>query len=131
MKKKAAVNKILIVDDDAWLAESYRLALESKGWRVGLAASGAEAINRVDDFRPDVILLDIMLPGSSAPALLNELQSHSDLAGLPVVLCSSLNLKDISPLQLKEYGVRQVIDKTTTSPEEIIRAAEDALHAIP
>lgn len=124
------MRKILIVDDDAWLADSYRLVLESAGWQVSVVQNGAEAINIIDDTQPHVVLLDIMLPGSSAPALLNELQSHSDLAKLPVILCSSLSLDDHSKSHLHHYGVTEVIDKTTTTPEEIVDAAKRAFHAI-
>lgn len=124
------MKKILIVDDDTWLAESYGVALASAGWHVNHATSGAEAIDLIDDIQPHVVLLDIMLPDSSAPALLNELQSHSDLAKLPIILCSSLHLDKHAASHLHSYGVRQVIDKTTTSPEEILEASERAFRAV-
>jgi DNA-binding response OmpR family regulator len=123
------MKKILIVDDDAWLADSYRLILEQAGWQVTLAPTGAKAIDMIDDSQPHVVLLDIMLPDSSAPALLNELQSHSDLAKLPIILCSSLSLDDHARSQLHHYGVTQVIDKTTTTPEKVVEAAERAFYA--
>ncbi len=123
------MKKVLIVDDDTWLADSYRLVLVRDGWEVAVATSAAEAINLIDDFHPKVVLLDVMLPASSAPALLNELQSHSDLATLPVILCSSLNLDEHRLSDLRHYGVKEVIDKTKTTPEAIVRAVEDAFYA--
>ncbi len=123
------MKRVLIVDDDAWLADSYKLVLVQAGWQVTIAASGAQAIDLIDDIRPDVVLLDVMLPTSSAPALLNELQSHSDLATLPIVLCSSLDLKEHRLSDLQHYGVKGVIDKTKTTPEAIVRAVEDAFYA--
>ncbi len=124
------MKKVLIVDDDAWLADSYRLILETHGWQVTITKDAASAIDLIDDTQPDVVLLDVMLPGSSAPALLNELQSHSDLAKLPVVLCSSLSLTEHHRSHLENYGVTEVIDKSTTTPEAIVAALGKAIHAI-
>ena len=122
------MKKVLVVDDDAWLADNYKLVLAHAGWQVAVAASGAEAIDLIDDTQPEVVLLDIMLPGSSAPALLNELQSHSDLANLPVVLISSLDVDENSYSDLEHYGVSQVIDKSKVTPESLISAVEGARH---
>lgn len=123
------MKKVLIVDDDAWLADSYGLVLRSHGWQVTVAGDAAHAIDLIDDIRPDVVLLDYLMPSSSAPALLHELQSHSDMAALPVVLCSSLGLGEHRLEDLRHYGVRQVIDKSTATPELIVGALADALHA--
>lgn len=123
------MKKILVVDDDAWLAESYRLVLESAGWQVSLANSGGQAINVIDDTQPHVVLLDLMLPESSAPALLNELQSHSDLASLPIIICSSLSVGEHTQSHLQHYGVKQIIDKTKITPEELIATIESVRHA--
>lgn len=123
------MKKILIVDDDAWLAENYKLVLARAGWHVTLAGTGAEAIDLIDDMQPEVILLDIMLPGSSAPALLNELQSHSDLATLPIVLISSLGVEENNYSNLDHYGVVQIIDKSKVTPEGLIAAVEGAHRA--
>lgn len=123
------MKKVLVVDDDVWLAESYRRTLEDAGWQVAVAARASQAIDLIDEMQPGVVLLDIMLPESSAPALLNELQSHSDLAKLPIVLCSSLALDAGSQAYLASYGVKQVIDKTKITPEAIVKSLENALNA--
>jgi DNA-binding response OmpR family regulator len=123
------MKKVLIVDDDRWLAENYQLVLEAAGWNVTLSATAAEAIDVIDDLQPHVVLLDVMLPWSSAAALLNELQSHSDIASLPIVLCSSLDVSHLALSDLAEYGVRQVIDKTTVMPDQIVSILMTAAHA--
>jgi DNA-binding response OmpR family regulator len=123
------MKKALIVDDDVWLADNYRLFLEKSGWQVNVTTKAADAINLIDDIKPNVVLLDVMLPWSSASALLNELQSHSDIANIPIVLCSSLDLAAYSANDLAEYGVRQVIDKTKVTLNELCEALETAIHA--
>ncbi len=80
------MKKILIIDDDRWFADTVAQSLHRKGWKTQIAADGAKGIEAIDDFKPDALLLDVMLPGSTAPAILNELQSHTDLADLPMYI---------------------------------------------
>ncbi len=124
------MSKVLIVDDDAWLAASYELVLQKHGWQVATAQTAAAAIDMIDDFAPDVILLDFMLPYASAPALLNELQSHSDLSIIPVVICSSLDFSAAQKQALRAYGVQAILQKTTLTPALIVSTIEVAAHAI-
>ncbi len=118
------MKKILIIDDDAWLADNYRLLLERHGWQVAITASAADAMRLIDEVRPHVVLLDYLLPLQSAPALLHELQSYDDTRSLPIILCTSLELsKDIS---FEKYGVLHVFDKTKITPNKIVEVLEEA-----
>lgn len=121
------MKKVLVVDDDAWLADSYRVLLESHGWQVTITGSAQDAIKLIDDVSPHVVLLDYMLPFQSAPALLHELQSYSDTQHIPVLLCTTLSLPHAS--ELKDYGVHTVIDKAKVTPKEIVEAIEKAYAA--
>jgi len=121
------MKKILIIDDDAWLADNYRLLLEAHGWQVTITASANEAINLIDELEPSILLLDYLLPLQSAPALLHELQSYSDTQKIPVVLCTSLELA--AGISLKEYGVLRLLDKTKVTPAQIIEVIEEIYYA--
>ena len=68
--------KVLLVEDDAWLAEVEAEMLQSAGFEVRYAPHAQSAIEQIDDRLPDVIVLDMLLTGTTAVALLNELQSH-------------------------------------------------------
>ncbi len=123
--------KILIIEDDAWLADNYRLLLEKSGWQVRVVGLASEAIDIIDDFKPHVLLLDFILPLKNAPTLLNELQSHTDMAVLPIILCTSIPERQLDSAVLEHYGVRQVFDKTLVTPAEILDAAETlGAHAV-
>ena len=82
--------KVLLVEDDAWLAEVEAEMLQSAGFEVRYAPHAQSAIEQIDDRLPDVIVLDMLLTGTTAVALLNELQSHGDSRHIPVILCSNL-----------------------------------------
>lgn len=119
--------KILIIDDDKWFADVVAKTLHSLGWKTFIAHDGAKGIDAIDSFDPDAVLLDVMLPGPTAPALLNELQSHTDLADLPVVLCTSVNSSEFDLDSLKSYGVKSVLDKAHSEPSDIVKAL---IHAV-
>jgi CheY-like chemotaxis protein len=78
----------------------------------------------IDEWRPDALLLDMLLAGETGVALLNELRSHDDLATLPVVVCSSVELDQG---QLAPFGVRMVLDKSHATPAEIRAALRKVL----
>ena len=78
--------------------------------------SGGQAMDMIDNWQPDAIVLDMLLAGETAVALLNELRSHADLARLPVVVCSNVNvnLEDLRP-----FGVTALLDKASMQPDEV------------
>lgn len=117
---------ILIVEDDAWMAERHARNLEKAGFRTRISPHAIDAIVAIDEMRPDVIVLDILLTGSTAFALLHELQSYSDIGFIPVILCTNLateiSIEDVSP-----YGVKRVLDKATMEPDDLPAAARSVL----
>jgi CheY-like chemotaxis protein len=115
------MNRVLLVEDDAWLADMEAGVLTAAGYTVQRAPHAPAAIEMVDSFKPEVIVLDVLLAGSTAFALLNELQSYGDTASIPVVLCTSV-ADQFKLSQLKQYGVVRIIDKTTMHPDDIVAA---------
>ncbi len=120
------MTKVLLVEDDAWLAEMEAKVLEEAGYEVLVAPHALAAIDHIDAVTPDVIVLDVLLAGSTAFALLNELQSHEDTNNVPVILCTNL-AEQLEPKRLKEYGVKRVVDKTTMHPNDLVVAVKAVL----
>lgn len=71
--------KILIVDDEVTLTKTIRAYLEQEGYQVAVAHDGFAALNTVAGFQPELIILDIMLPGLNGLELLRQLRRHSDV----------------------------------------------------
>ncbi len=122
MKKRS----LLIVEDDEWLAEQQARVLTKAGYKVARSPHAMAAIDAVDDEQPDAIILDMLLTGSTAFALMHELQSYGDTSGIPIVLCTNLAgdiaLEDVAP-----YGVRRILDKTTMAPDDVVTAVRSVL----
>ncbi len=77
---------ILVVDDDHQIRELVRIALRRIGHRVLTAGSGHEALGRARSDRPDLILLDLVMPEMSGQQVLEQLRADPALRGIPVVL---------------------------------------------
>ncbi len=118
--------KVLLVDDDRWLAELLAAEVQTAGYTVQTAENTLDAIATIDDFRPDAIILDLFMPGPNGIVLLHELQSHSDLAKIPVVLCTN-SASELAASDLQAYGVKRLLDKTTMQPGDVVAAIKKVL----
>jgi len=83
------MKKLLIVEDDKNWADILGKFAADVGAEHRVVVSGGQAIEIIDDWRPDAVILDMLLAGETAIALLNELRSYADLASLPIVVSKS------------------------------------------
>lgn len=120
------MKQVLIVEDDRWLADSYRRLLEKAGFSVTSVTGSEEAIRRIETAAPDVILADVLLEGNTVVSLLHELQSYDDTRRIPVVICTSLTHDGLEANRLHGYGVRAVLDKATLTPEQLALTLREA-----
>jgi DNA-binding response OmpR family regulator len=81
---------ILVVDDDPDLVETVAMMLESKGCEVGRAYDGVEAEESIKERRPDLIVLDIMMPRKDGYVLCSELKSNDNTKDIPVILLTAV-----------------------------------------
>jgi len=117
---------VFVVEDDLWQAEQYQRVLEVADYTVERYDNGVSAIEAIDKAPPDVIILDMLLAGTTGVALMHELQSYGDTGKVPIVLCTNL----AEQLQLKDvesYGVRRILDKTTMQPRDLVTAVRSCL----
>ena len=118
--------RVLLVEDDPWLAELEAGVLQDTGYDVQLSPHAPSAIVAIDEHHPDVIILDVLLTGGTAFALLHELQSYGDTNMVPVILCT--NMADSLKLEdLKTYGVRRIVDKSTMQLDDLPAAVRSVL----
>jgi CheY-like chemotaxis protein len=111
--------RVLFVEDEPWLGELYTLLLR-KEHEVVWCRDGYDAVAHLDQQKPDVIVLDIMLPWVNGIQLLHELASYSDTAIIPVVLFSAALPEPLDQEILRAYGVVAALDKATTKPKQVL-----------
>ncbi|MBQ3464587.1 response regulator [Candidatus Saccharibacteria bacterium] len=92
-----------------------------KSVTVEIYKNALDAMNNLVDPLPDLIFLDILLPGPDGFTFLNEIVSYPDTAKIPIVLITSLNLE---PFDLKVYGVKGILNKEKMSPKDVTAYVE-------
>lgn len=126
--------KILVVDDDKNICELLRLYMENDGYTVSLAYDGESALKVFNDFKPDIVLLDIMLPKMDGWQVCREIRKTSDTPIIMVtakgetfdkVLGLELGADDyiVKPFETKEVmaRIKAVLRRTNTSPQNEVK----------
>jgi CheY-like chemotaxis protein len=117
-----AAATILVCDDDASLRELVRAVLGS-GYRFVEAADGTEALEITRELRPDLIVLDVMLPGLSGIEVLEEIRNDGDLRELKVVVITAWSHAE---LEAHVAGADRFVSKPF-DPDDLSRAVEELL----
>jgi DNA-binding response OmpR family regulator len=81
--------KVLIVDDEPNIVTALEFLLKRSGFDVRMATNGAEALEQVESFRPDVVLLDVMMPVKSGYEVCQRLRERPELAATKIVMLSA------------------------------------------
>ncbi len=81
--------KVLVVDDESAIREMIRFALGKSGMKVRCAANGREALEKINDKRPDIILLDWMMPKMSGPELIRRLKKDQLTSTIPIIMLTA------------------------------------------
>ncbi len=107
----AQLQKIMMVEDDPDIQIVASLALEAVGgFEVMVCSGGAEALERVEAFAPDLVVLDVMMPGMDGPTVLKHLRQRPQTEKLPVVfMTAKAQLHEIT--LYKEMGALNVVTK--------------------
>lgn len=117
---------VLIVEDEKWLGEHFARVLHRAGYSTTVTTNGMAAMNVIDQSKPKVLVVDMLLSGGTVMPLLHELQSYDDTGRIPVILCTNL-AADMQLKDLKTYGVRRILDKTTMHPDDISVAVRSVM----
>jgi len=112
------MNKILIVEDDEALATLYRTELELKSYEVSVVSNGSLVLSEVKKVIPDLVLLDIMLPGKNGLEILQEIRADDKLKDVKVIMLTNFGSEDNVSTAL-ELGAVDYIMKYKIVPSEL------------
>jgi len=110
--------KIAIVEDDQAISTMYRLKFEAEGYEVETAANGKLGLELAEVMRPDMILLDLMMPEMNGDEMLTALRKTSWGKKIKVVILTNSG-EESAPPALKELGIRQYIVKAEMTPRQV------------
>jgi len=107
----SASKLVLIVDDEKGIREFLKIIVQKEGFRVDMAEDGEEALKKARAIKPDVILLDLMLPKSGGFEVLHELQAE-ETAGIPIIVMTGRFMdQSTSDMIRQEANVKDYLQK--------------------
>jgi len=117
---------ILIIEDDKFLRELISQKLIKENYEVSEAIDGEEGIKKVKEEKPDLVLLDLILPSIDGFEVLSKIKGDPNLASIPVIILSNLGQKEDVEKGLK-LGAIDYLIKAHFTPGEIIEKIKNAL----
>ena len=117
--------KILVVEDDRYIRNLYLLKLKKEGYEVEFAGDGQEGVNVYASFAPDLIILDLLLPGTDGFAFLEEVKQKQKVK-TPVIVLSNLGQPENIERAMK-LGAEEYLVKVNTEVTELIGKINDRL----
>lgn len=118
--------KILIVEDDKFLRELISKKLSDEGFTTHEAGDGEEGLKQIKEIRPDLILLDLILPSIDGFEVLTRMKQDQKISSIPVVILSNLGQKEEVERGLK-LGASDYLIKAHFTPGEIIEKIKNIL----
>lgn len=118
--------KVLIVEDDEFLRSLTAKRLEKEGYQVAVAVDGETAVGTIQAEKPDLILLDLLLPGLNGFQVLEKIKEIDDLKKIPVVVFSNLGQReDIA--KAKSLGANDFLIKANFTLDDVTAKVNEYL----
>lgn len=124
MSEKA--NHILCIEDETDMIELYRLMLERKGFEVSGATNGAEGLLKIQEMKPDLVLLDLMMPDMGGWEVYQQMKADDQMKNIPVIIVTARAQSIDKVLGLHIAKVDDFITKPF-SPADLIKSVEKVL----
>lgn len=123
------MRKILVVDDNSELLELLRLGLKDAGFSVATAANGVEALHQARDIRPDLLVLDLVLPELDGFAVCEALKRDAETAAIPIIVITGLS-SEFTRYAGLEAGADAYVTKPVT-PADLVSKINECLSRPP
>ena len=116
--------RVLLIDDDPFIADMYILKLRAERFQIEVARDGKEGLKRVVEFDPDVVLLDIVMPGLDGFQVLEELRKKGDRR--KIILLTNLGQKEDVERGMR-LGADDYVIKAHFTPSEVVEKVRSIL----
>jgi two-component system, sensor histidine kinase and response regulator len=122
----AATAKILIIEDDRYISKMYQLKLSLDGFDVQVADNGRIGVDKVREFRPDIILTDILMPEMDGFEVIKMVKGDPESKDIPILIMSNLGQEDHIQKGL-ELGALGYIVKSQYTPSKVVEKIKEVL----
>src|SRR5438132_9941557 len=120
------MKKVLIVEDDQIVANIYRTRFSTDGFQVEVALDGSSGLEMARNFRPDAIVLDLMMPKMSGVDFMKQIRAQPDFEQLPVIVFSNTYLTNMVQEAWKA-GATRCLSKTSCTPKQVVDVVRNSL----
>ncbi len=121
------MNKILLIEDDPFIIDIYMTKLKESGFSVELAENGKMAFEKIEQIKPDLVILDIVLPQIDGWEVLRKIKSKPEFKELKVVILSNLGQKEEIEKGMNLGSVKYLI-KAHYTPSEVVEEIKSLLN---
>jgi len=118
------IKKILLAEDDEYISKAYKVGLEEADFIVIPAFNGEEAIEKLKIEKPDLILLDLIMPIKNGFDVLRELKKNAEWKNIPVLILSNLG-QDSDIEEALKLGAKDYLVKANFSMKEVIEKIKE------
>ena len=116
--------KILMIEEDRFLRKIYRNKFNKEGFKFVEATNGQEGLNKIFFEKPDIVLLDLILPRKSGFDVLVEMKKNEKTKNIPVIIFSNLGQESDIKIGLS-LGAQEYLIKSETSLSEVVNKAKE------
>ncbi len=120
------MNKVAIVEDDQVIAQMYRIKFENEGFQVETAENGKLGLELAEKMRPDIILLDLMMPEMNGEEMLKKLRGEDWGKDTKVIILTNMGEQEV-PASIRELGVDAFILKADMTPRQVTELVKKEL----
>jgi len=120
------MSKIAIVEDDVAISQMYRIKFESEGYTVDTAENGKVGLELIEDMKPDIVLLDLMMPEMDGEEMLTKLRKTDFGKDIKVIILTNMGESEAPP-SIKEMKVEAFILKANMTPRQVAEMVKEHL----
>ena len=118
--------KVLIIEDDPPYRKIYKRKFEVSGYDVEVAENGLEGLEKMRQFKPDIVFVDLMMPQMDGFRFLDEAKADESLKGTPVIVLTNLSTSSDAEKVLQK-GALAIMVKSDTEPNAIVEKSNQVL----
>ncbi len=111
---------VLLIEDELAIAKPIRFVLQEEGYDVSIASSGEEGLEKAKRYSPDIILLDLMLPGLPGEEVCKEIRNTESIHGIPIIILTAKDT-DVDRVICKVIGANDYITKPFNMDELLLK----------
>lgn len=120
--------KVAIVEDDLAIAMMYRMKFEAEGYNVETAANGKLGLALIEEMKPDIVLLDLMMPEMNGDEMLEKMRETAWGKHIKVIILTNSG-EEAAPPELKKLGIQRYIVKAEMTPRQVAEVVKAELAA--